>query len=970
MLKKQNPFVIMLLECHKLGGLMKVIEDRERIVANKEFTDRVGPLEGFWSRYHLQKENLGQGNLLFTYYYGIGGVGKSSLQRKFKKELETNITTPYYASFDFATSQDMVITLKSIRDDIISSYQKFNFSLFNGALGLYTLLAGVERHYDIKEIRQNNKEVFTDLLAVGDLIPVLSSGLAVGTFATKYAAKFIEMAKSKNMQRELIKTEYAEDVYKMLPRYFAQDFNQSLERIKPNEPFVFFLDTYEELVNELGGSGQKENDLWLRDRNGLLVRCKDSFWVICGRQKLRWGEISSDIDWREAERSNALEQHILGDLEKGDAFHFLEKAGILKDEMKDHIFKITNGTPVFLDFCVERYYDLLHDFGSVDVSQIDQTMPALVKRFLSETDTLQQDLIQLLSVIGKWNQDFVERCMNHPVLQRFFHGQNYERVLLLSFIKKDDFGYYYMHKTVQDIILSTIPSNQLTRFKEPITTIYEGIIKDSPNQDLSYHTAITAGVHQKLTTELNDQTFIRYYLDTAKNYIEDFLLKSQVQNAASLMEKLWAWLPNAQGNQPMLTLAGDYANILKRMGHLEQGMLILENALNLEPTEDDQLTSILTQFVSYAILQQTYEEGIRTLSAYEKHPIYMSLMVDLYTAKGEYQKALNLQKNLVAPEDNRSLIKLLMAMTKLYQLNQDEEKALNSLQKALELAKLDDDKELVLNLNRELLELQMKRDSSPELTMRLENHLNDLKNYYGEDHPKVVEATSFTGYGFYLLGDHAKGNALLDYALNQLLELHLEVSSFAYRHYVYSASIYLHEKQYQTCLEVTLKAYEIAKSAFKPTDRSYLMALYNVGLAYKRIGNNDLARQYYEKAYLARRRVYGDHHPDTIKAMNAYKGILKTTQDKGIERFLVAHQMSVSQDILNRENEQVAMEVSALTKDVFKNLSLDSIDKEGEQKNRSQLAKNQIHEGIDKAMNVLKFKVESKPKEIKTNLHL
>ena len=55
------------------------------------------------------------------------------------------------------------------------------------------------------------------------------------------------------------------------------------------KPFVIFLDTYEELVNELLPGNPLQNDLWLRDiKTGIIPRVPYVLWVIAGREKLKW----------------------------------------------------------------------------------------------------------------------------------------------------------------------------------------------------------------------------------------------------------------------------------------------------------------------------------------------------------------------------------------------------------------------------------------------------------------------------------------------------------------------------------------------------------------------------------------------------------------------------------------------------------------------------------------------------------
>lgn len=57
--------------------------------ANKIFTDREEPRAAFWKNYNLLKDNLtNDADIKVLTYYGIGGIGKSSLLKKIISELE------------------------------------------------------------------------------------------------------------------------------------------------------------------------------------------------------------------------------------------------------------------------------------------------------------------------------------------------------------------------------------------------------------------------------------------------------------------------------------------------------------------------------------------------------------------------------------------------------------------------------------------------------------------------------------------------------------------------------------------------------------------------------------------------------------------------------------------------------------------------------------------------------------------
>ena len=74
----------------------------KKILATKEFTDRVKPRKAFWDNYDKMKQ---EGSGILT-YYGTGGLGKSRLLKELKLEMESKnraqgIDAYKYISFDF-----------------------------------------------------------------------------------------------------------------------------------------------------------------------------------------------------------------------------------------------------------------------------------------------------------------------------------------------------------------------------------------------------------------------------------------------------------------------------------------------------------------------------------------------------------------------------------------------------------------------------------------------------------------------------------------------------------------------------------------------------------------------------------------------------------------------------------------------------------------------------------------------------
>lgn len=68
--------------------------------AIKEFTDRAEPRKVFWEKYE-EKKNDNNNKISVITYYGMGGIGKSTLLRKLVEEVKEKYADAKYAFLDF-----------------------------------------------------------------------------------------------------------------------------------------------------------------------------------------------------------------------------------------------------------------------------------------------------------------------------------------------------------------------------------------------------------------------------------------------------------------------------------------------------------------------------------------------------------------------------------------------------------------------------------------------------------------------------------------------------------------------------------------------------------------------------------------------------------------------------------------------------------------------------------------------------
>lgn len=234
---------------------MKVRKNKETTKAVRVFTDREEPRAAFWKQYNATKEEMRQEecNIRVLNYYGIGGIGKSSLLKKIISELDEQIESPRYVYIDLNICQESRDVLDRIKNKLVENY-KFSFPLYE--LGCYVYAKKVGENADpieVKQLTEKSPLLSMMLSAVGE-IPVVGIAAKVLSFADQGIAYIRTHLKNHNRELKQIEIMEAEDLYKYLPYLFSQDMTLNLEK-KLDEPLVILLDTYEKLVNEIGAIG-------------------------------------------------------------------------------------------------------------------------------------------------------------------------------------------------------------------------------------------------------------------------------------------------------------------------------------------------------------------------------------------------------------------------------------------------------------------------------------------------------------------------------------------------------------------------------------------------------------------------------------------------------------------------------------------------------------------------------------------
>ena len=419
-----------------------ILDEMERPKAERIFVDRVEPRQQFWDAFAKVQQGLEEPYVL--HYYGVGGIGKTSLHSQLIRELKHRCPEAKFADldFDFVERREPYRVMGLLKKKLSQSWG-FQFPLFDVAC--YTFLCRIGEDADKEEIESfvGGSQVLNFLCDAASMVPGASMVSGILKLVDEGVAVARNLFSGKNQQLKALESMDIRQLRDQLPLYFAADLRNNLKKEK--HPFVIFLDTYEKLVNEFAGVGDPlQNDLWLRGSGGLIPRLPGVLWVLGGREKLKWSQLDSPGAW-----DNVLHQYLLGTLAEEDSQEFLRSAGVEDSSVRNKICSLSGGLPVSLDLYVEQYFQQ----GTVSDTVAPSALHERVVRYMTEEE---KTACYLLAVLGQWTQEqalAVARDGGVPLSPALL-----ERICGFSFVLTEDGTTFRMMRNVGEVLRQHCPA--------------------------------------------------------------------------------------------------------------------------------------------------------------------------------------------------------------------------------------------------------------------------------------------------------------------------------------------------------------------------------------------------------------------------------------------------------------------------------------------------------------------------------
>ena len=852
--------------------------------ASRIFTDREEPRKSFWKSYNDFKNKMEEGEVKVLAYYGIGGIGKSSLLRKLITEMDESKTTgkikeSLHVYFDLNVKQESRSVLENIRNKLIDDYG-FDFPLFD--LGCFAYAKKIGETIDKPEVKSlvKRSRVLETTLAVAKDIPVVGLAAKIFNLVDTGLAVYKNLFNKHKDEFVKIENKSAEDLYKYLPILFAKDLTECTKNCQ--EPLVVFLDTYEQIVNEMAAIGEPlNNDLWLRDEiNGLIVNSPKVLWVIAGREKLKWQQFTA---WDES-----LEQHILGTLSETDANNFLYNAGIDDEQLRHRIYELTQGTPVYLDLCVDRYCSLKEYNQKPAIEDFGKNIYALIERFARYMDDSKKDIVYMLSCLKVWTDDMI-REIGAKILPNF-STTTYEKVKGFSFIIESEKGRYNIHQTVGESLYQNCPESIRQSTITEAIEYSKNKLEDTNvfNGDYEYYVGWLIKYAMGYFTD--DEELRKFYKENIRKYLKKMSDVRRFDAIDELYEPFWERASRNQESRLFALAMKDYSIWLQSKGRYQEALDIAKKSYELYVKilgEKDAATLSAQREYAMGLYQRgMYKESLEIRQdilakriellgeeSLETIESYVDLR-ETYNSLGQYQKELDCAfkiyqlRNAILPSSDPLVFKARNYFVDAY-------KGLGQYQKAYsESSALILDAEKILGKDNEItLDLFETHAEILKVLGRYEDVLALRKEIYerrltkqGENHPNTLTAKGWLARAYIDLGRYGDALPIRRYILEKRRTLYGSEhprTLDALWNVAHSLEKLGH---YQEALPLRQEVYESYKRTQGEDYPKTITAHGNIAIDYESLGQYDKALEIRKEVYERRRKLQGENHPKTLDA--------------------------------------------------------------------------------------------------------
>ena len=574
---------------HSLGQL--------RPRAARQFTDRTDFL-------NLFQENIQAGRLSdyrILVFYGVGGIGKTSMRKEMARMLEATPAAEVYACLDFdvPSYRDQETALFVLRKELKQGF-KVRFSTFDIAYAIYW-----QKIHPQTAMNKDTMPILEDSDMIGEMASLMGAIPLVGlvpklALAAVKGSRMIHEWWTKRGAQELHDLPDLEpaQIAERLPMFWAADLRDHM--LRQEVPAALFLDTYEGLWEAERSEGKfHQRDEWVRE---LVSQLPEVLWVMFGREKLRWAEIDEDWD-------KHIHQHLVGGLAPADARTFLASCGIGRPEVTEAILEGSQGVPYYLDLAVDTWFEIKDRLKQEPVPGDFATTPReIFARFLRYLNQSEIETLKVLSVPRFWDYSLFELLVMK--YQTGYPLTAFADLCRFSFVQEKTAESWSLHQLMRESLREHMGPELNRKVHQTLFDYYDAMVTGITEQDVAVrHKLALAEAFYHARTVLPGEQLI----DWLDRISRPFLDAAQYQLLTDIYSETAGIVERALGSEhPLFARALDQTAVLLRIrGNYAAGEPLCRQALQIRekalgPEHPDVATS-LNNLVEFYHCRGDYE---------------------------------------------------------------------------------------------------------------------------------------------------------------------------------------------------------------------------------------------------------------------------------------------------------------------------------------------------------------------------
>lgn len=411
-------------------GILMELKNKGTFIGRYKYTEK-------FKKFLMNETRKDQLHPNICVFYGVGGVGKSSLRKLIGRQLATEEPHTLQVHVDFYHPELRTLGGAILYiSNCLKKISRIKFRAFEKAYSIYWN----KLHSHISLTEKGAFPLLDETDYVGNIVKDLSDTMTAGVgpkavgFLYKYGNLAIDWYHNKDnlLMKELPYMEPRE-IEQLLVYFWAQDIRSYLEQ--EGKSAVFFFDTFEVVQLKNNHRFKGSNTQWIES---LIRLVPEIPFVIFGREALEWKSRGINIGY--------IEEYLVSEFSEGETKKLLQTSGVVERDIQDVIWKASKGLPYYIDIAIDTYKHIKL-IKTPQVEDFSEIQGEVLEKFLEYLDPYEIDTLMILSVVRKWDTTLYKELMKqYPT---GYTIQSLKSITRFSFIQQNE-GSWTMHQLMRE----------------------------------------------------------------------------------------------------------------------------------------------------------------------------------------------------------------------------------------------------------------------------------------------------------------------------------------------------------------------------------------------------------------------------------------------------------------------------------------------------------------------------------------